>query len=56
MSKDKKNKPFPRFKNDKEAERFVENADLSEYDFSDFKPVNFDFQPSEKSPKKPEKK
>jgi len=30
-------KPFPVFKTDKEAEDFVDNADLTEYDFSDFK-------------------
>lgn len=56
MSEDKQNKSFPRFKTDEEAELFIEKSELSEYDFSDFKPVNFDFQPSEKSPKKPEKK
>lgn len=49
MSKDKKNKQFPRFKNDKEAERFVENSDLSEYDFSDFKPMSFEFAPKDKA-------
>lgn len=36
-------KPFPRFKSDEEAERFVETADLSEYDFSGFKPARFEF-------------
>ena len=38
-------KPFPRFDTDEEAERFVETADLSEYDFSGFKPVRFEFEP-----------
>ena len=37
-------KSFPRFNSDKEAEDFVENTDLSEYDFSDFKPSGFEFQ------------
>ncbi len=34
-------KTFPEFKTDAEAEHFVDTADLSEYDFSDFKPVKF---------------
>jgi predicted DNA binding CopG/RHH family protein len=37
-------KKFPRFKSDAEAEAFVETADLSEYDFSEFKPARFEFQ------------
>lgn len=37
-------KPFPRFHSDEEAERFVETADLSAYDFSGFQPVRFEFQ------------
>ena len=36
-------KKFPDFKTDKEAERFVATADLTEYDFSDFKPMKFEF-------------
>ena len=36
-------KKFPDFKTDAEAETFVDTADLSEYDFSQFKPVNFEF-------------
>ena len=36
-------KSFPVFKSDAEAEKFVEQADLSEYDFSDFRPVHFEF-------------
>ena len=42
--KEKKLKPFPRFNTDEEAERFVETADLSEYDFSEFKPARFEFE------------
>ena len=37
-------KKFPDFKSDAEAEAFVDTADLSEYDFSQFKPVQFEFQ------------
>lgn len=37
-------KKFPVFKTDKEAEHFVDTADLSEYDFSQFKPVKFEFE------------
>ena len=36
-------KTIPVFKSDEEAERFVETADLSEYDLSQFKPVRFEF-------------
>jgi len=35
-------KTFPRFSSDKEAEDFVESADLSEYNFTDFKGVHFE--------------
>lgn len=43
-SKTKKLKSFPRFKTDEEAEHFVETADLSEYNFSAFKPARFEFE------------
>jgi len=36
-------KTLPDFKTDEEAELFVETADLSEYDFSGFKRVKFEF-------------
>ena len=42
-------KPFPKLKTDREAERFVETADLSLYDFSDFKRTSFEFEPKSKS-------
>jgi predicted DNA binding CopG/RHH family protein len=42
-------KPFPEFKTDEEAEYFVETSDLSEYDFSVFKPFSFEFEPKSKS-------
>lgn len=38
-------KKFPVLNTDEEAEEFVANADLSEYDFSGFKPVRFEFTP-----------
>lgn len=44
MKKPKKLKSFPVFRTDKEAEKFVDTADLSEYDFSQFKPVRFEFE------------
>ena len=36
---------LPRFKSDKEAEEFVDKADLTEYDLSGFRPIQFEFQP-----------
>ena len=36
-------KKIPVFLTDEEAEAFVETADLSEYDLSQFKPVRFEF-------------
>jgi predicted DNA binding CopG/RHH family protein len=35
---------LPSFKSDKEAEEFVEKADLTEYDLSQLKPVRFEFE------------
>ncbi len=35
-------KKFPKHKTDKAAGKFVEETDLSEYDFSEFKPVQFE--------------
>ncbi|TRO96399.1 hypothetical protein FKB34_04930 [Glycocaulis profundi] len=40
-----KSEPMPSLKSDEDAERFVETADLSEYDLSGFKPARFEFQP-----------
>ena len=42
--KGKELKQFPRFNSDEEAERFVETADLSEYDFSGFEAKQFEFE------------
>jgi len=38
-------KKLPRFKSDKEAEEFVEKADLTDYDLSAMRPIRFEFQP-----------
>lgn len=35
-------KKIPVFETDDEAERFVETADLTDYDLSQFKPVRFE--------------
>lgn len=35
-----KGKKFPVFESDEDAERFVDTADLSEYDFSGFRPMS----------------
>lgn len=37
-------KKIPRLTTDEQAIRFVENADLSEYDLSEFRPVTFEFE------------
>ncbi len=37
-------KRIPAFKTDKEAETFVDAADLTEYDLSGAKPVRFEFE------------
>lgn len=34
---------IPRFATDEEAERFVETADLTDYDLSGFRPAKFEF-------------
>ena len=44
MSVTKDPKPFPAFTTDDEAEAFVDTADLSDYDFSQFKPMSFEFE------------
>ena len=38
-------KKLPRLKSDKEADEFVEKADLTEYDLSGMRPIRFEFQP-----------
>ena len=38
-----KRKPMPSLRSDDEAEKFVDTADLSEFDLSGFKPMRFEF-------------
>ena len=45
MSAKTEPKSFPVFRSDHEAERFVEEADLTEYDLTGFKPMAFEFEP-----------
>ena len=40
MKDDDKNKPLPHFETDEEAQQFVDEADLSDYDLSGFKPMD----------------
>jgi predicted DNA binding CopG/RHH family protein len=38
-------KPLPKLKSDKDAEAFIANSDLTEYDLSEMRMVRFEFQP-----------
>ncbi len=40
-----KAKPMASIRSDAEAERFVDEADLSEYDLSGFQPMHFEVEP-----------
>ncbi len=40
---------FPTFKTDAEAEAFVANADLAQFDFSDMAPMRFEVRRKDKS-------
>lgn len=42
-----KSKPMPSLRTDTEAEKFVEEADLSQYDLSGFKPMQFEIKPKD---------
>jgi predicted DNA binding CopG/RHH family protein len=44
MSDKDKLKPPPRLGTDEEAERFVNEADLTDYDLARFTPVQFEFE------------
>lgn len=44
MSSRKALKPLPGLTSDEEAERFVERADLTEYDLTRFQPARFEFE------------
>ena len=37
-------KPMPSLKSDRQAEEFVDSADLSQFDLSGFKPMRFEVQ------------
>lgn len=37
-------KPLPDLKTNEEAKRFLDEADLTKYDLSEFKPVRFEFE------------
>ncbi len=39
-----KSKPMPSLRTDAEAEKFVEESDLSQYDLSGFKPMQFEIE------------
>ncbi len=40
-------KKWPVLRSDEEAERFVEEADLTEYDFGEMVPMHFEFAPKD---------
>jgi predicted DNA binding CopG/RHH family protein len=40
-----KAEPMPSLHSDEDAEQFVANADLSQYDLSGFKPMRFEIEP-----------
>ncbi len=42
------NKPLPQLTTDDAAERFVDDADLSQFDLAAFKPHSFEFAPKSK--------
>lgn len=41
--------PLPTFGSDEEAERFLELADLSEYDLSQLRPMRFEYQAKDRT-------
>jgi predicted DNA binding CopG/RHH family protein len=43
MKSKSKGKSFPKLKTDREAENFVRDADLTEYNFTGFKSMKFEF-------------
>ena len=44
MNAQRKPKPMPSLGSDADAERFVDTADLTEFDLSGFKPMHFEFE------------
>jgi predicted DNA binding CopG/RHH family protein len=49
MSDAKPLKPMPPLNSDEEAERFVAEADLTEYDLSGFEPMRFELRRKDKT-------
>ena len=49
MSRSTKLKKLPTFKSDRDAERFVDRADLSQFDLSGGKFVRFELKPKDRS-------
>ena len=49
MSNAKRLKPMPPLRSDEEAERFVAEADLTEYDLSGFEPMRFELRRKDKT-------
>ncbi len=45
MKAKSKKQPMPSLRSDEDAERFVDTADLSQYDLSGFKPMHFEIEP-----------
>ena len=45
-------KKLPTFRSDREAEEFVEKADLTDYDLSGLRPVKLEFETKDVSPRK----
>ena len=44
-------KKLPTFRSDREAEEFVEKADLTDYDLSGLRPVKLEFEKKDVSPR-----
>ena len=43
-------KLFPKLRTDEEAEDFIANADLTEYDLSELVPIRFELKPKDPLP------
>ena len=46
-------KKLPTLRSDREAEEFVEKADLTDYDLSGLRPVKLEFEKKDVSPRMP---
>ena len=49
---EKMSRPMPSLQTDTDAEKFVEGSDLSQYDLSEFKPMQFKIDAKEEEDKK----